>query len=78
MSSVFIPAWSKENQTYSWFDNSARAARCIDGKFDFINRYKEVYGYQIHYNKKIKNKNERAYVEFPNESEATMFMLIWS
>lgn len=73
---VLLPAWSKEKKSYSWFNNSFRAAGCITNYTDCLAEvYRETYGYKIH---QYDDLDKPACVEFPNESEAIMFMLKWA
>jgi hypothetical protein len=75
MSPVFLPVCNNKNQFHSWFENSFDKAKCMENSSECKLRYYETYGYKIFYDK---NTTKFPCVEFPNETEAIMFVLRWS
>lgn len=77
MSSIFMPVFcTKKKRTHLWFENSFRAAGCMDFYYkDIPLEYQKAYGYPIHY---AREPRKIPCVEFPNQTEAIMFILRWS
>lgn len=67
-----------ESDCYQWFNNAMKNAMITLNDSDGRRAFKKMYGFRVVNLCNSVSEVYRIGIEFPNEAEATMFVLRWS